>query len=400
MRALNDELDGLIGEALDLIARKTLDDDGRIGTDFPYVTDEDGAWKTLPAALSAGYSANGWSHGNWFCGFWVGLLLVGYLRTGEDRFLDRALARMRLVAPRAADPNTHDIGFMFLSSAIPAWRITGERWLRNAAFEAAAGLRRRLVPTRRHAYLAAWGPLSDPRGRASSAIDTMANLPLLYWAATEAEDASFLVAAEEHAKATRDTFIRDDFSTYHAVEYDLPAGTRRRGFTFQGYADESLWSRGQGWAIYGYAATAAATGNPEYLRLAERLAEVYLARAAGDSAPWWDFDDPAIPDAPRDSSAAAIVASALLDVAALHPDAGAGARWQGEAERIVSGLCRNHLARDDGQRGILKDGCYSQPHRDGTASAVLFGDYFFAEALCKLAVPGRLVDRLERLSAG
>ena len=381
-------LDKSIGEALDLVARKTLADDAQLGTDFPYVTDPTGAWKTLPASLSAGYRADGWSHGNWFCGFWVGLLLVGHLRTRDERFLDKALARMRLVAPRAADPNTHDIGFIFLSSAIPAYRIAAEPWLRDVALEAAAGLRRRLVPTRRHAYLAAWGPLSDPRGRASSAIDTMANLPLLYWAAKETGDASFLVAAEEHAKATRDMFIRDDLSTYHAVEYDLPAGTRRRGFTFQGHADESLWSRGQGWAIYGYAATAAATGNPDYLRLAERLAEVYLARAGGDSAPWWDFDDPAIPDAPRDSAAGAIVASALLDIAALHPDAAAGARWQAEAERIVSGLCRDHLAREDGHRGILKNGCYSQPHREGTASAVLFGDYFFAEALCKLAFPG------------
>ena len=400
MRVLDEELDGMIGEALELVARKTLDDDGRIGTDFPYVTDATGAWKTLPASLSAGYTPTGWTHGNWFCGFWVGLLLVGFLRTGDERFRDRALTRMRLVAPRAADPNTHDIGFIFLSSAIPAWRITGEAWLRDAALEAAAGLRRRLVPTRRHAYLAAWGPLSDPRGRASSAIDTMANLPLLYWAAEESGDASFLVAAEEHAKATREAFIREDFSTYHAVEYDLPAGIRRRGFTFQGHADESLWSRGQGWAIYGYAATAAATGDASYLRIAERLAEVYLARAGGDDAPWWDFDDPAIPEAPRDSSAAAIVASGLLDLAAIHPDAGAGARWQAEAERILSGLCRHHLARDGGQRGILKDGCYSQPHREGTASAVLFGDYFFAEALSKLALPGRLVDRLERLPPG
>lgn len=393
------DLDQAVREALDLIARKTLEDDARLGTDFPYVTDARGAWKTMPASLSAGYAPEGWSHGNWFCGFWVGLLLVGHLHTGDAAMLEKAMARLRLVAPRAADPNTHDIGFIFESSALPAHRITGEAWTREAGLEAAASLRRRLVRTGRGAYLAAWGPLSDPRGRASSAIDTMSNLPLLYWAARQAGDASFLVAAEAHAKATEASFIRPDFSTYHAVEYDLPSGLRRRGFTFQGFADDSLWSRGQAWAIHGYAATAAATADATYLRIAERLAEVYLARAGGDSAPWWDFDDPAIPDAPRDSAAAAIVASGLLDLAALHPDRAAGARWQGEAERIIAGLCRDHLARDDAHRGILMRGCYSQPHREGTASAVLFGDYFFAEALCKLAMPGRLVDRPERLGA-
>jgi unsaturated chondroitin disaccharide hydrolase len=226
----------------------------------------------------------------------------------------------------------------------------------------------------------------------------MTNLPLLYGAARESGDGSFLVAGEEHAKATRDAFIRPDFSTYHAVEYDLPSGTRRRGFTFQGAADESLWSRGQAWAIYGYAATAAATGDAGYLDLTEKLAEVYLARAGDDAAPWWDFDDPAIPNAPRDSAAGAIVASALLDLAGLHPDPAAGERWQHHADRILSGLCKDHLARSDAHRGILMNGCYSQPHREGTASAVLFGDYFFAEALCKRAMPGRLVDRPERLA--
>ncbi len=387
----------LLTEALDLISTKTAEDDSRLGTSFPYITDPDGRWLTMPASVSAGYTSSGWTHGNWFCGFWAGLLLVGYLHTKEQKFLDLAIERMRLIAPRATDPNTHDIGFIFWSSAVPAQRICGEKWMADLALVAADYLRRRLVPTHGGAYIAAWGPLDDPQARSSSAIDTMANLPLLYWAAEQAKDGSFLNTAEAHAVMTRGSFVREDSSTFHAVEYELPGGTRRRGFTFQGWSDNSTWSRGQAWAIYGYVATAGATGVQNYLTLAERLAERYLQRLGNDLVPWWDFDDPAIPSTFRDSSAAAIVSSALLDLAALHPDPATGEVWFRRAQAMLECLCRDYLARGEGHRGILKHGCYSKPHHQGIDSAVLFGDFYFAEALCKVVLPGRLRDVPSRM---
>src|SRR3954451_3405625 len=154
--------DAQYGEALSLIAAKTFGDDLRLGTSFPYVTDENGRWKTMRASVSAGYTPSGWTHGNWFCGFWVGLLLVAHVHTDDRKFLDLATERMRLVAPRASDPNTHDIGFIFWSSAIPAHRLTGEEWMADVALLAAQNLRRRLVPTHTGSYIAAWGPLDDP----------------------------------------------------------------------------------------------------------------------------------------------------------------------------------------------------------------------------------------------
>lgn len=378
----------IFGEALDLLARKMLEDEGRIGVAFPYVTAPSGEWRTMPASLSAGYRGEAWSHGNWFCGFWVGLLLACHLRSGNARFLDLARERMRLVAPRAEDGNTHDIGFIFWASAVPAYRLTKDGAYADLALRAADRLRKRLVTTPRGAFLSAWGPLDDPRGRRSSAIDTMANLPLLTWAAEQADDGSFRLAAEAHAVMTRDAFIRPDGSTFHAVEYDLRTGKRQRGFTFQGYADWSCWPRGQGWAIYGYVETARATGKRDYLALAERLADYYLARLDAGLVPFWDFDDPAIPAAPRDSSAAAVVASALLNLASLHPDPAAGARWRERALAMLRALCRDYLAREASHRGLLKHGCYSKPHREGVDSAVLFGDFFFVEALLSEMYPG------------
>jgi unsaturated chondroitin disaccharide hydrolase len=385
--------------ALDLCSRKILVDEPTLGVDFPYVTSPSGAWEVLPASVSAGYRGENWSHGNWFCGFWVGLLLVAYLRTGDEKYLSIADERLLLVAPRAKDGNTHDIGFIFYPSAIAAHHITGKTAYAEIAAQAADQLRRRLIMTPKGSYISAWGPLSDERGRRSSAIDTMANLPLLYWAAQYRDDASFTLAAEAHALMTREAFIRPDDSTYHAVEYDLKTGDRHRGFTFQGYADDSCWSRGQAWAIYGYVRTAEATGKRGYLDLAERLAEYFIARTGPALIPFWDFDDPAIPEAPLDTSAAAIVASALLDMAALHPDPQRGASWRKHGLDILTALCERHLATEAAHRGLLRHGCYSRPHRLGVDSAVLFGDFFFTEALCSAALPGRLRAVPKRLKS-
>ena len=252
-----------IREALDLIARKTLEDEARIGAAFPYVTHPDGSWDTMSVGVSAGYTGQAWSHGNWFCGFWVGMLLTGYLHTGDEAYLELARDRMVLVEERARDGNTHDIGFIFLSSAMPFHRITGEVRHRDTALRAADKLRSRLVVTEKGAYVSSWGPMSDPRGRAASAIDTMANIPLLYWAAREADDASYRLAAEAHARMTMLSFNRADNTQFHAVEYDTETGDRLRGYTFQGAGDDSYWSRGTGWAVMGLAVTAAhsATGR-------------------------------------------------------------------------------------------------------------------------------------------
>lgn len=372
--------------ALDLLTAKLEKDERTIGVEFPYVTGPDGQWLTMPSSLSAGYSGESWSHGNWFGGFWVGLLLAAYLHSKDERFLSWGRARMQLVAPRAEDGNTHDIGFIFQSSATLLHHLTGESEYRDLGLSAASKLRARLITTRSGAFVSSWGPLGDLRGRRSSAIDTMANLRLLYWAARTRDDGSFRLAGEAHAMKTRDGMIRDDMSTYHAVEYDLDSGARTRGYTFQGYADESCWPRGQTWAILGFAETAEATGEEEYLDLAIRLAEYYMERTDDTGVPPWDYDDPAAPDTLRDSSAAAIAASGFLTIAAVARDAATAAKWRETALRLLDTLCRDYLAREPGHRGLLKHGVYSKPHNIGPDSAVMFGDYYFVESLMKVVM--------------
>lgn len=381
----------LFDRTLAKVALRVAEDEPRLGVEFPYVTRPDGSWDLMPASLSAGYQDGAWSHGNWFCGFWVGLLFASYLRTGDERYLTWARERMRLVAQRADDGNTHDIGFIFESSAIPGFHITGDDWYAAAAMRAAVQLRARLVTTPAGAYLASWGPMDDPRGRRSSAVDTMANLPLLYWAANYSGDGSFRLAADAHAAMTARGFIRQNDSTYHAVEYDESTGDRMRGFTFQGLHDESDWSRGQAWAVYGYVASFRETRRASYLDLAERTANYYLARLGNRLVPPWDFDATGPDGDIKDTSTTAIVASALLELGNVHPDDSAALAWRERALGMLAGLCRDEFADDAAHRGLLRNSCYSRPHRIGVASATMFGDYFFVEALCRAVLPGKFL---------
>jgi unsaturated chondroitin disaccharide hydrolase len=378
-----------LGQVLDLLCSKIAEDERHLGVAFPYVTRPDGRWECMLASKSAGYDGPAWSHGNWFCGFWVGLLVAAYHRSGDSAFLDIACERMRLVAQRASDGNTHDIGFIFWSSALPLHRTTGEAQFASIALEAANRLRGRIVTTPAGAYVSSWGPHSDSRGRASSAIDTMANIPLLYWAAREAADGSFVLSGQAHAEMTERNFVRPDGTLYHAVEYDLTTGARKRGYTFQGYGDESSWSRGTGWAVYGLAATAAATGQRCFLDRAAALAVTWLRQLGDRDCPPWDFSDPS-PAPALDSAAGAIMAAALLDLGMLHPEAAERERWTAEGLRLLRGLVRSCLAVEPDHRGLLKHGCYSKPHNIGPDAAVLFGDYYFVEAIGRLLFPNKL----------
>ncbi len=386
-----------IRSALDLIAKKTLEDETKIGSAFPYVTFPDGSWDTMSVSVSAGYTGEDWSHGNWFCGFWVGLLLTSYLHTGDEKYLKLAADRMVLVEERASDGNTHDIGFIFLSSAMPFYRITGDERHRATALRAADKLRSRLVVTDRGSYVSSWGPMTDPRGRAASAIDTMANIPLLYWASKEADDASFRLSAEEHAKMTMLSFNREDNTQFHAVEYDTTTGDRLRGYTYQGAHDDSYWSRGTGWAVMGLAVTAANSGNVDYLNKAIAISEKWFGALGDRAVPPYDYDAKS-DDVPEDSAASAIMAAGLLDLADLYPDQIVASHWREKAEFLIKGLCDGYLANEDGHRGILKHGCYSEPHKIGPDAAVMFGDYFFAEALNRIAFPGKFIEKYHRLS--
>lgn len=141
----------------------------------------------------------------------------------------------------------------------------------------------------------------------------MMNLELLFWAAKNGGSNKLRDIAVKHAETTMKNHFREDGSCYHVAVYDSVSGNFLKGITHQGYSDDSMWARGQSWAIYGYTMVYRETGDSRFLDFACKVADVYLNRLPEDEVPYWDFDDPAIPSAPRDASAACVVASALLE---------------------------------------------------------------------------------------
>jgi unsaturated chondroitin disaccharide hydrolase len=335
----------------------------RPGDGFPHVTDA-GRWRRLPPSLTGRWGEGGWAHGNWTAGFGVGVLWRLYERTRDSRWAEAAAAALDRLAPRADDGNTHDIGFLFWPSAALGADLTGDRSFRRLGLRAARTLAGRRQPG---GYLAAWGPLDDLRARQSSTIDTMMNLPLLWWTG----DAALRDAARTHAETAVRAYLRADGSTCHTVRFDPATGAVLERGTFQGLAAASSWSRGQAWAIAGFARAWRETGEPAFRDAAARAAEYFLARLAGNPVPAWDFADPD-PSAPRDSSAAVIAAAGLLDL-----------DRRADAVRLLTAVLAACLNRGDAD-GLLLHACYSRPHNDGVDCAAIWGDYFCLTCLARL----------------
>ncbi len=353
------------------------------GGEFPHVTD-DGRWRTWPADIYAGWEGENWSHGNWTCGFWVGLLWLAFLRTRDPRFERWARRFGELVAPRQNDENTHDIGFIFYPSfALGHW-VTNSEELKAPAVQAARTLARRFNPQGK--YLQAWGPLDHPLARASTAIDTMMNLPLLWWASHQTGERELAEIARTHAATSARYYLRPDGSTYHIYTFDPETGTGVEGGTYQGAEPDSTWSRGVTWGIHGWTLAYREHKDPAFLEAAEKAADYFVGALPGDLVPSWDFVDQD-PSAPRDSSATAICANAFLELAEVHPDPLRRTYYRGLAEAMLASLCDRYLARGkEGEEGLLLHAAYSVPHQDAVDSSVMWGEWFFLNAVCRAAI--------------
>ena len=350
-----------------------------LGTAFPHVS-EAGRWQMLEAGAGPRWEGGTWRHGNWTAGFWVGCLWLAALCTGDERYATGARRWANRLAGRERDDTTHDLGFLFYPSHVLGSRVGGHGILSTRALAAARNLLGRFVEA--GGYIQAWGPRGDPEWLGVSTIDTMMNLPLLWWAARTTSDGRYSAAAAAHAEATAEHFFRPDGSTYHMVTYGGEAGCVRRRGTFQGYGDESCWARGQSWAISGFAIAYRETRDPRLLAAAETAVRHFLARLPADGVPYWDFDDPAIPRAPRDSSALAIAVLGLRELSDIHPSPARAMEYRGEAERLLEALanrCQNE--EPDRVDGVLLHGCYSRPHGEGVDAALIWGDFFYLYGL-------------------
>jgi unsaturated chondroitin disaccharide hydrolase len=316
-----------------------------------------------------------WTH--WCEGFFPGILWLLHRATGEAEWRRLAEQYTRPLEPRRHDRTVHDLGFLFLSTYLRWYDLTGELALRDVLVEAG-----RTLPLRRQKG----GYLASFVGPQSLFIDIMMNVPLIFWAADETGDEALRRVAVEHCRTTARTLVRPDGGTAHEGIFDVETGQFLRQSTHQGWSADSTWSRGLAWALYGFTTSYRLSGESDFLAVARRCADFYLRRSPAGLIPYWDYDLPA--DAPHlwDSSAGAIAAGGLWDLAAAVGLGSDADRYRAGALTILNTLCSDEfLARSrPGWEGILLHGIYHYHKGLGVDESVAWGDYFFVEALVKV----------------
>lgn len=318
-----------------------------------------------------------WMVGNndWTCGFPAGSFWFLYEFTGDEFWKNTAVENTVKLEGVQYRTNTHDLGFMVFCSYGNAYRITGNEEYKEVILEASETLIRRFNPNT--GVIRSWdfGDWQYP-----VIVDNMMNLEMLFWASEETGDQKFRDIAVSHADVTLENHYRDDWGSFHVVDYDTITGEPIAKQTHQGLNDESAWARGQAWGFYGYTMCYRETGDKKYLEAAENIGNFLLENLPEDNVFYWDFNDPNIPDAPRDASAAAITASALYELSTLSEQ---GDNWLQAANQIMNSLTSDKYRATGGSNGgfILKHSVGNMPKSSEVDVAINYADYYYLEAL-------------------
>ena len=323
--------------------------------------------------------------GDWTAGFFPGSLWYLYEHTGDAKWRLAAADYTTRTAPAKFDKSQHDLGFMLGAGYGNGYRLTGDPAYRDALLAGATTLVTRFNP--KVGSIQSWDLWKNSNWAFPVIVDNLMNLELLTWAARSAVEPRYRDIAVTHADTTLRNHFRPDGSSFHLVDYDPQTGKIRSRVTVQGNADASSWARGQAWALYGYTMMYRETRKEDYLRQAHKIAAFVMQhpRLPADKVPYWDFDDPAIPNAPRDSSAAAIVASSLLELAGFSkPEQARAYRAFAEAQ-LRSLASAAYLARANDNGGfLLKHATGHKPAGKEIDVPLNYGDYYFLEALLRL----------------
>ena len=321
---------------------------------------------------------------NWWCnGFWPGMMWLMYHETGEEKYAEIA-RRVEEKLDKCFEDFYglhHDVGFMWLPSAVADYRLTGNVVSRKRGLHAANLLAGRFNPAGH--FLRAWNdiPGSEKDTRGWVIIDSMLNIPLLYWASEETDDSRFRQMAMMHADTVMDNFVRPDGSVRHIVEFNPETGEFICDYGGQGYEQGSSWTRGQAWGIYGFLMSYRHTGKQEYLDMAKQIAHYFIACIPKDGRVPVDFRQPMEP-AWCDDSAAAIAACGLLEIA---KEVGEFEKelYMSSACRLLKVMYEMHCDFSHDNDCILQN-CTGAYHDKNHEFSIIYGDYYFMEALFKL----------------
>lgn len=321
----------------------------------------------------------------WTVGFWPGILWYTYEASNDENIKKSAIHYTELLQPLTELPAyDHDLGFQFFCSYGNAYRLTGKEEYKQIIFNAADTLATLFNPT--VGTILSW-PREVENGRFAphnTIMDNMMNLEMLYWAAKNGGNKELYNIATKHAETTMDNHFREDGSNYHVALYDTVSGQLIKGVTHQGYADKTMWARGQAWAIYGYTMVYRETNDKKFLRFAEKVSDIYLSRLPKNSfIPYWDFDAPEIPNEPKDASAAAIVASALLELSELEDNEQKASEYLKAAMNMLKELSSDEYQSREKNPAFLLHSVGHWPNKSEVDASINYADYYYIEALTR-----------------
>jgi unsaturated chondroitin disaccharide hydrolase len=348
-----DEIEPLLENDTELVAPRTI---------------EDGEIRMVPSR-------------DWTSGFFAGEMWLMYQITKDTMWRNKAMKFTALLEQEKFNGTTHDMGFKMFCSFGRGYEITKNPHYRDILLQSAETLIIRFNPEA--GCIRSWDHNSD-KWDFPVIIDNMMNLELLFWAAKETCDSTYKEIAVSHAVKTLENHFREDFSTFHVVDYDPETGEVNERTTHQGYSSESSWARGQAWGLYGFTMVFRETNDPVFLKQAENIANYILdhPRLPEDFVPYWDFDAPEIPDEPRDASAASVMASALYELAEYSSNR---EKYLSAANKMFESLSSDkYLARPGTNKGfILKHSTGSRPHDSEVDVPLIYADYYYLESFIR-----------------
>lgn len=315
----------------------------------------------------------------WTSGFFPGIAYLCYGLTKDEKFLRNKEIYLESFKDRMEKGHmeTHDIGFLYTLSCVALYKLTGDKKAYDIAICSADKLAKRYNSMGE--FIQAWGKIGIGVPDVKIIIDCMMNLPLLYWTAEEKNDSKYFDIAKNHALTSSKYLLRNDGSTYHTYLMDPISGRAIVGKTHQGRFDETTWSRGQAWSIYGFTLSYAYTKEEFFLEAALKSADYFINNLPKDFISYWDFSFTDVNPDIKDTSAASIAASGLLELSK-YVEGNIKFLYEKTAKIILQQLCVYYFT-PNGSNGFLKEGMY---HRDdGAEECTSWGDYFFLEALYK-----------------
>jgi unsaturated chondroitin disaccharide hydrolase len=319
----------------------------------------------------------------WCSGFWPGILWYDYENTGSEEIAKQADLFTRALKPIVETPvYDHDLGFLIFCSYGNGYRLTQKPEYKQVILNAADSLATLYNP--KAGTICSWPRNEEMLGGHNTIMDNMINLEMLFWAAKNGGSHALYDIAVSHADKTMQNQFRPDYSCYHVAVYDKATGAFLRGCNHQGFNDESMWARGQAWAIYGFTVVYRETKNPKYLEFVQKVADHYLERLPSSKIPYWDFDDPDIPNAPLDAAAAAVTASALVELSQYVEDDETSQRYLNEAKAMIQELSSERYQSRQKNNSFLMHSTGNFPAHSEIDYSIVYADYYYIEALTRL----------------